>query len=151
MRTYRGICMEYDDYTKYCREQLTKGYLCKPKYKAVILGEKDIIVDVKSIHIGTGKIMYGYSDGPKHYGNRTCSFSDCILLECLGVTDNEGNDLYEGDVLADSFGFGEEFVIHRVSSPIKVGWVLIGKNESIYEEWKPNTFHKVGNIYERRG
>lgn len=141
--------MDYDDYTKYCREQLIKGYLCKPKYKAVILGEKDIIVDVKSIHIGTGKIMYGYSDGPKRYGNRTCFFSDCILLECLGVTDNKGNDLYEGDVLADFSG--EEFVIHRVNSPIKVGWVLIGKNESIYVDWKPNTLCKVGNIYERRG
>lgn len=134
-------------YSEYELNEMSKGYLCRPKYKAAIIEEKGYnVVDVKSLHIGTGKIMYGYSNGARCYGNRTCSLSECILLECLSVTDSSGNDLFEGDVLVDNKS-GEEFIIHRVNSPIMAGWVLINGDHNIIKDWAPQDYTRVDSIY----
>ena len=68
------------------------------KYRAWLKNEKKM-VDVKSIHFGTKKIMYGYSKGPQNYGTRSCKFEDCILMPCFIHQDKNKRDIFDGDIL----------------------------------------------------
>ena len=71
------------------REILFRAWLKKDKK----------MVEVKSIHFGTKKIMYGYSESSHCYGNVTCSFDDCELMQFTGLTDKNGKMIFEGDIV----------------------------------------------------
>ena len=90
-------------------------------YRAWLIKDKKM-VDVKSIHFGTKKIMYGYSHGKQSYGNTTCSFDDCKLMEFTGLTDKNGKKIFEGDILDDRKENGCVGVIVFEDGAFKVRW-----------------------------
>lgn len=72
--------------------------MIKHDYRAWLLKENKM-VQVKSIHFGTQKIMYGYSDNKHSYGNKTCRLADCLLLQYSGLRDDNNWMIFEGDIL----------------------------------------------------
>lgn len=68
------------------------------KFRAWLIKNKKM-VEVKTIHLSTRKIMYGYSNGPQSYGNKVSSFKDVILMQSTGLKDINGKDIYDGDIL----------------------------------------------------
>ena len=63
------------------------------------LKKENKMVEVKSLHLGTRKIIYGYSETSQCYGNKSISFSDCSLMQCTDIKDKNGKEIYEGDIL----------------------------------------------------
>lgn len=68
------------------------------KFRAWLKQEKKM-VEVKSLHLSTRKIMYGYSNNSQSYGNKVMSFDDVILMQATGLKDINGKDIYEGDMI----------------------------------------------------
>lgn len=130
-------------------------YRIPPKYKAYIVSEDNTTspVDVKSIHIGTGKIMYGYSEHRESKGVDICFagsrselISNCVMLQYIGVTDASGQELYEYDVLKDSEG--ESYYIKRVIDGGFNGYALFTfRNEALLLNWDPKNYTKVDNVF----
>lgn len=63
------------------------------------LKKENKIVEVKSLHLGTRKIIYGYSETPQRYGNKSCSLEDVELMQYIGIHDVDNNEIYDGDVV----------------------------------------------------
>lgn len=113
------------------------------KFRAYIPNTQQM-VEVKSLHLGTQKIMYGYSNNSQSYGNRTTSFEDCLLMQYIGFEDNNGKKIYEGDIINIDYG---EVIVKAVVE--YCGASFFGSTNA--DNWDLNEYHKIevlGNIYE---
>ena len=120
------------------------------------LKKENKMVNVKSIHFGTKKIMYGYSVNSQNYGNKTCKFEDCELMECTQLKDKNETKIFEGDILRlPSYLFdGELCVCVYHDTECGIGFELIESRKYnighdyciLSDEWED--FEVVGNIYD---
>lgn len=101
-------------------------------YRAWLKKDKKM-VEVKSIHFGTKKIMYGYSESSHCYGNVTCKFDDCELMQFTGLTDKNGTKIFEGDIVKD--GFGRIMKVDFIERWVKYQFTLV---KATGERWTNN-------------
>lgn len=118
------------------------------------------MVDVRSIHFGTKKIMYSYSDGPQNYGSRSCRFEDCILLSWYPKQDGAGNDIFEGDILYRHADFRhispnwveDNYIVVNMGDAVKMYTVRTSGKEAVFYgrmgDVDTTSYIVVGNILE---
>lgn len=106
--------------------------------------------DVKSIHLGTQKIIVGCK-----YGNMSIPFEDIELMRNVGYEDKNDKEIFEGDVISlmQNWKCVVEYDVENAR------FVINGKNiKNKYKEGKwtyssfapysKNDFKVIGNIYE---
>lgn len=105
------------------------------------LKDENKMVEVKSLHLSTRKIMYGYSNSPHSYGNTTKSFDDVVLMQSTGLKDENDIEIYENDILYDLDGYVIG-VVKYVEGVYRCGDYNLA---IIYDKC-----HVAGNIYENK-
>lgn len=132
------------------------------KFRAWLKKEKKL-VDVKSIHFGTKKVMYGYSNGPQNYGTRSCKFEDCILLQFYPEKDGVGNEIFEGDILykhadlehlSPNGWFEDVYIVVSMGNEVKMYVNRSNNKDAVYtgtmKEIDTPSYMVIGNIFENR-
>ena len=109
------------------------------------LKKENKMVEVKSLHLGTRKIIYGYSETSQCYGNKSCSFDDIELMQCTDIKDRNGKEIYEGDI----FHCGDTKILYIVvwNDNGFEGKQVKSSSYCGLEYWK-NKIEVIGNIYE---
>ena len=70
----------------------------KIEFRAWLKKDKKM-VEVKSIHFGTKNIVYSVKENSDRWGFITSKFDDCKLMQFTGLTDKNGKQIFEGDIL----------------------------------------------------
>lgn len=97
------------------------------------------MVPVKSIHLGTKKIIVSH-----WAGNMSVSFNDCEIMQFTGLQDINGVDIYEGDIVKDQNRL-EQIVEYKNNSE-REDFCL--KEFSGFELWTMGSYEVIGNIHE---
>lgn len=141
------------------------------KFRAWLKKEKKM-VEVKTLHLGTRKIIYGYSENSQCYGNKSCSFDDVRLMQYIGIKDKNNKKVYEGDFVR-SYDYENKECINWVEfnekcqsfvvSNEKCYYPLLDSSDRIYDcadvneefndnicdfEYQTNDYEVIGNIYD---
>lgn len=120
----KKLDMDYNEGLKYI-------VMNEVKFRAWLKDENKM-VEVKSLHLSTRKIMYG---------NTTKSFDDVILMQSTGLKDENDIEIYEGDILYDLDGYIIG-VVKYVEGVYRCGDYNLA---IIYDKC-----HVAGNIYENK-
>ena len=122
-------------------------------YRAWLKDEKKM-VEVKSIHFGTKKIIYGYSENSHSYGNVSCKFDDCELMQYTGLEDKNGKKIFDGDIVIGYFPYGEKGVV--VWDEKRCGFYILpywehgvgrASNDKYYK-MNATKLEVIGNVYD---
>lgn len=118
------------------------------KFKAYLKKENKI-VDVKSIHFGTRKVMIGFKkDSSKgySYGNRSYSYDDIVLMRYSGHHDKFCNEIYDGYKVR-CFDNNEEAIV-RWNRETSAFILQFNDKISDFSEYKGQDLMIFGNVYE---
>ena len=106
--------------------------------------------DVKSIHLGTQKIIIGYK-----YGNHSIPFEDIELMRSINYEDKNEKEIFEGDILLlmDRWYCVVEYDVENARFVINGNNIKNEDEEGMwtYSSFAPyykHNFEVVGNIYE---
>ena len=109
------------------------------KFRALLKKGKRM-VDVKSIHFGTRKIIIGYSKNKTNYGNYSVSFDDVELMQFTGLYDKNKVPIYEGDIL----NIDDEYWVVSFEDG-----KFVGTFDNVIEDlYEISDYEIIGNIYE---
>lgn len=104
------------------------------------------MIEVKSIHLSTKKIMYGFS-GRYYYGNTSCSFDDCELMQFTGLTDKNNKKVFEGDIVKVNGVATATVIYNETDACYAFDYGPEGK-PLIVELVDEHSVEVIGNIYE---
>lgn len=114
------------------------------------LKDENKMVEVKSLHLSTRRIMYGYSISNQNCGNTTKSFDDVVLMQATGLKDINGNDIYEGDLLNGDYYTKYPLICKFEDCAFRVEIKYCGDNILKQEAIDFFKLEVIGNIYENK-
>lgn len=103
-------------------------------------------------HKPTNKIydLYGFSEHCCHtYTGELFARKDCVLLQCTGLKDKNGNLIYKGDIVECASG-NTRHLLKVVWLEKNTGFFLDGDNDLMFPLIDANVYkyEVIGNIHE---
>ena len=109
--------------------------------------DKREMLEVKSIHLGTQKIIVGCK-----YGNMSIPFENVELMQYTGLKDKNGKEIYEGDILRTEIEDNQYRNYHVKFDEKELSYELYGNDDLPYRicctSCNQELFEVIGNIYE---